>query len=185
MDRTAQKDQATAAGGPSTDGSSSPHSRHPSPPPSGPSLILGEAFVRTVRHFFPDLNDWLQALPDSRDPEAITYPTRFLAWWGLALYLLQLRSRRQLNFKLEARGTQVLSNLNRLTGADQPTRPVHGTLDYFLGHVPAVAFAQLRTRMVRQLIRSKVLESARLQGYLVAALDGTGLYAFGRRHCPH
>jgi len=103
----------------------------------------------------------------------------------LHLYLLQLRSRRQLNFKLDARGTHVLDNLNRLAGTDQPARPVHGTLDHFLEHVPPAAFAQLRTDMVRQLIRNKVLEPARLQGYLVAALDGTGLYAFGRRHCEH
>lgn len=185
MDRTAQKDQATAARDSSTDGGSGPQPQQPSPPPEGPSLTIGQAFVRTVRHFFPKLNDWLQALPDSRDPEAITYPTRFLAWWGLHLYLLQLRSRRQLNFKLDARGTYVLDNLNRLAGTDQPARPVHGTLDHFLGHVPPTAFAQLRTDMVRQLIRNKVLEPARLQGYLVAALDGTGLYAFGRRHCEH
>ena len=147
--------------------------------------MLGEAFVRTVRHFFPDLNNWLQELPDTRDPDALTYETRFLAWWGIALYLLQLGSRRQLNFKLDARGTQVLVNLNRLAATAQTTRPVHGTLDHFVGHVAASAFARLCTRLVRHLIRSKVLESARLQGYLVAVADGTGLYAFGRRHCEH
>jgi len=148
-------------------------------------VILGQAFVRTVRHFFPELSDWLQALPDTRDSDACTYETRFLAWWGLALYLFQLGSRRQLDFKLDAHGTRVLDNLNRLAGTHQCTRPVHGTLDHFLGHVAPEAFARLRARMVRHLIRSKVLEPARLQGYLVAALDGTGLYAFGRRHCDH
>jgi hypothetical protein len=94
-----------------------------------------------------------------------------------------LRSRRQLNFKLDARGTHVLDNLNRLAGTQQATRPVHGTLDHFLGHVRPAAFAGLRARLVRHLVRSKVLEPARLQGYLVSALDGTGLYAFGRPHC--
>jgi hypothetical protein len=185
MDRTAQNDQASSARDPSTDRDPGPHPHQPSPPPPGPSLILGQAFVRTVRHFFPQLNDWLQALPDSRDPDACTYETRCLAWWCLVLYLLQLRSRRQLNFKLDARGTHVLDNLNRLAGTQQPARPVHGTLDHFLGHSQPEAFARLRARLVRQLIRGKVLESARLQGYLVAALDGTGLYAFGRRHCEH
>jgi hypothetical protein len=72
-----------------------------------------------VRHFFPDLNDWLQRLPDTRDPDACIYPTRFLAWWGLALYRLQLGSRRQLDFKLHPRGTPVLDNLNRLAGTNQ------------------------------------------------------------------
>jgi hypothetical protein len=148
-------------------------------------VILGQAFVRTVRHFFPDLNDWFQKLPDQRDPDACVYETRFLVWWGVALYLLQLRSRRQLDFQLDARGTRVLDNLNRLADTAQQTRPVHGTLDHFLGRGAGAACPQLRTRLVRHLVRSKVLESARLQGYLVAPLDGTGLYAFGRRHCDH
>jgi hypothetical protein len=185
MARRAQAPQATPQGGPPTGRGPGADPRHAPPPHEGASLILGEAFVRTARHFFPDLNDWLQELPDSRDRDAITYETRFLAWWGLALYLLQLRSRRQLNFKLDARGTRVLDNLNRLAGTDQRTRPVHGTLDHFVGHVRPGAFGRLCARLVRHLVRGKVLEPARLQGYLVAVGDGTGLYAFGRRHCDH
>jgi hypothetical protein len=185
MDRRTQAPQATPQGAPATDGGPGPDPCHAPPPPEGASLILGEAFVRTARHFFPDLNDWLQELPDTRDPDAITYETRFLAWWGIALYLLQLRSRRQLDFKLDARGTRVLDNLNRLAGTARPTRPVHGTLDHFVGHVRPGGFGRLCARLVRHLIRSKVLEPARLQGYLVAAGDGTGLYAFGRPHCAH
>jgi hypothetical protein len=142
-------------------------------------------FVQTVRHFFPSLNDWLQALPDSRSQPLCVYPTRFLAWWGILLYVLQLSSRRQLDFKLDARGTQVLANVNRLAGTQQNTRPVHGTLDHYIGHVGPAGFAQLRTRLVRQLIRNKVLEAARLLGHLVVTLDATGMYYFRQRHCEH
>ena len=45
-------------------------------------MKLGPALVQTVRHFFPQLNAWLQALPDTRQAEVCTYETRFLAWWG-------------------------------------------------------------------------------------------------------
>jgi hypothetical protein len=139
--------------------------------------------VQTVRHFFPNFNDWLQDLPDSRAPELCVYPTRFLAWWGLLLYVLQLGSRRQLNFKLDACGTQVLANVNRLAGTHQHSRPVHGTLDHYVGHVRPAGFGQLRTRLVRHLIRNKVLEPARLLSYLVITLDATGLFYFRQRHC--
>ena len=64
-------------------------------PPGGTPLIVGRALVQTVRPFFPPLNDWLDHLPDTRVQQACTYPTRFLAWWGLLLYLLQLGSRRR------------------------------------------------------------------------------------------
>jgi hypothetical protein len=148
-------------------------------------VSLGASLVQTVRHFFPRLNEWLQALPDTRVQEACTYETRFLAWWGIFLYLLQLGSRRQLDFRLDAQGTCVLANLNRLAHTQQQTRPVHGTLDHFVGHVVPEGFATVRTYMVRQLIRSKVLEPARLCGHLVVPLDATGLFAFRQRHCDH
>lgn len=104
-------------------------------------------------------------------------------WWGLSLYLLQLSSRRQLDFDLDSRGTQVLANLNRLAGTHMPTRPVHDTLDHFLGHSQAQAFGKLRIQMMRRLNRMKVLDPARLLGYQVTALDATGHLAFHRPHC--
>jgi hypothetical protein len=141
--------------------------------------------VQTVRHFFPLLNTWLGRLHDTRVPEACTYETRFLAWWGLCLYLFQLGSRRQLDYDLRDGGAPVLANLNRLAETAQTTLPVHDTLDHFLGHVPLSAWEWLRTQMVRRLVRMKALDAARLLGQLVLLIDATGLICFHRRHCPH
>jgi len=126
--------------------------------------------VQTIRHFFPDFNAWLDRLPDTRDQDTIEYDRG---------------SRRQLDFDLDADDTQVLDNLNRLAQTQQTTRPVHDTLDHFLEHVVALAFVHLGLQMVRRLIRMKVLEAARLLGYLVVLIDGTGLLCFHRRHCDH
>jgi hypothetical protein len=141
--------------------------------------------VQSVRHFFPQLNDWLQALPDSRVPELCTYRTEFLAWWGIWLYLPQLGSRRQLDFELRDGGPKVLANINRLAETSQTSLPVHDTLDHFLGHVPLSAWEAVRFRMVQRLVRMKVFEAARVQGRLVLLIDATGLICFHRRHCPH
>lgn len=158
----------------------------PGPPPQtqgGQALKLGAALVQTIRHFFPELNAWLDALPDSRDQECIVYERRFLAWWGIALYLFQLGSRRQLDFELAATDTCVLTNLNRLAQTTHTTRPVHDTLDHFLDHSQAEAFADVRRKMVQRLVRMKALDSARLLGSLVVLVDGTGLLCWRRRHC--
>ena len=76
-------------------------------------MIAGRALVQTVRHFFPELNTWLDRLPDTRVRDACTYTTRLLAWWGLFLYLFQLGARRQLDYELRDSGHQVLVNLNQ------------------------------------------------------------------------
>jgi hypothetical protein len=139
--------------------------------------------VQTVRHFFPDLRRWLDALPDTRDQEAIIYPRRFLAWWGVLLYVLQLGSRRQLDYHLDTADTEVLPNVNRLAETAQTTRPVHDTLDHFLGHTTVAGFEHLRQQLIRRLLRMKVLDDARLLGHVVVSGDGTGWVSFRRRHC--
>jgi hypothetical protein len=103
----------------------------------------------------------------------------------MALYLLQLGSRRQLDYDLRDGGPPVLANLNRLAEAAQTTLPVHDTLDHFLGHVKLAGWERLRTQLARRLLRMKALDAARLQGRPVLLIDATGLICFHRRHCPH
>jgi hypothetical protein len=139
--------------------------------------------VRTVRHFFPNFHDWLDRIHDPRPQTSTTYAARFLLWWGLSLFLFKLGSRRQLDFELDAAGTRVLDNLNRLAGTQQTTRPVNKTLDDFLGQVGSQPVADLRTLMVRGLLRQKVFDEARLLGYRLVLLDATGHLRFHQRHC--
>jgi hypothetical protein len=101
------------------------------------------------------------------------------------LYLLQLGSRRQLDYDLRDGGPRVLANFNRLAQTEQTTLPVHDTLDHFVGHVQRAGWERLRTHMARRLLRMKALDAARLQGRPVLLIDATGLICFSRPHCPH
>jgi hypothetical protein len=76
-----------------------------------------------------------------------------------------------------------LNNLNRLAGTEQTTRPVNKTLDDYLGRTGCQPLADLRTRMVRRLIRQKVFDESRLLGYRLVLLDATGHLRFHRKHC--
>ena len=42
--------------------------------------------MRTVRHFFPALNAWIDQIDDPRFPPLVVYHKRFLVWWGLGLF---------------------------------------------------------------------------------------------------
>jgi hypothetical protein len=115
----------------------------------------------------------------------VVYHKRFLLWWGLALFLCKLASRRQLDYALNGDGPEVLPNLNRLAGTAQESRPVNQTLEYFLGRIGSAPIAGLRQRMVQRLIRMKALDDARLQGRFVLLIDGSGYLVFHTRHCDH
>ena len=82
-------------------------------------MTIGPLLVRTLVHFFPTFNDWLDDLPDPRDPQRLIYHPRFLLWVGLFLFLGKLGSRRQIDFQLGEAGTWVLANLNRLLGESE------------------------------------------------------------------
>jgi hypothetical protein len=77
-------------------------------------------------------HDRADRLPPARGLPSVPEILRRMAWWGLALYLFQLGSRRHLDYHLDERGTQILANLNRLGGTAHTSRPVDDTLDHFL-----------------------------------------------------
>ena len=138
-----------------------------------------------MRHFFPELNAWIEEFPDPRFAPLVIYHKRFLVWWGLSLFLCKLTSRRQLDYQFNRDGPEVLNNLNRLAATAQVSRPVNQTLEYFLDGTGAGPIAWLRRRMVQRLIRMKALEQARLLGRFLVLIDGSGYLVFRSRHCDH
>lgn len=154
------------------------------PTQEGATLNIGPILARTVRHFFPDLNSWIDDIEDPRFQPQVIYSKHFLLWWGLGLFLCKLGSRRQLDFQF-GDAPEVLANLNRLAGTQQETCPVHNTLEYFAGRVGSVPFAALDQKMVHRLVRMKALDEARLQGRFLVLIDGTGYLVFHHRHCDY
>jgi hypothetical protein len=148
-------------------------------------LNVGPAFARTLRHFFPSFNDWLDKVPDPRCFERITYHRRFLLWGGILLFVGKLGSRRQFDFKYREGGTSVLENLNRLAQTEQDRIFCNDTLDDYLARLKNHPIADVRAWMMDRLIRMRVLDSARVQGRLVLAMDGSGYLVFRDKHCAH
>jgi hypothetical protein len=148
-------------------------------------LTIGPLLVRTIGHFFPDFNDWLDELPEPHDPERLTYHRRFLLWVGLFLFLAKLGSRRQIDFQLGEKGTAVLANLNRLAGTQQEDVPVNQTVDDYFAGIGSPPLLGLRQQMMSRLLRMRALEEARVQGRYVVLIDGSGYLVFRHRHCEH
>ncbi len=138
-----------------------------------------------MRHFFPDLNAWVDAIDEPRSLPQVIYHKRFLLWWGLSLFLCKLSSRRQRDYQLNTDGPEVLANLNRLADTAQDSRPVNQTLEYFLEGTGSAPLAHLRQQMIHRLIRMRALDGARLQGRFVVLIDGSGYLRFPHRHCDH
>jgi hypothetical protein len=148
-------------------------------------LKIGPIFLRTLLHFFPLFNQWLDAVRDGRDPDRVKYHPRFLLWIGVFLFVCKLGSRRQIDYPLGDIGTDVLANLNRLAGTHQTTMPVNQTVDNYLAGIGDAALPEVRRQMISRLLRMRVLDDARLQGKYMALIDGSGHLTFRHPHCAH
>lgn len=75
---------------------------------------LGEVLAKTIRHFFPEWDEWLKEIRDPRDPIRTIYPASFIVTTGILMFLTKLGARRQMKYAFET--PTMLKNVNRLAG---------------------------------------------------------------------
>jgi hypothetical protein len=85
----------------------------PGSPPPGATLNIGPILVRTIGHSLPDLNAWIDQIPDPRFAPLVVYHKRSLLRWGLGLFLCKLTSRRQLDYQFHTDAPEVLTRRSR------------------------------------------------------------------------
>lgn len=146
--------------------------------------MLKDKFFKTVHHFFPKLSDWLNGVKDPRQQKKIEYSPSEVLWAGVLMFVCKLGARRQLNFEFGTR--EFLLNFQRLTGEPAQGVCCSDTVSYLCEHLELSEIEQLPSRLVQQLFHMRALKRWRFLGqhYLIA-LDGTGLFSFKERHCPH
>lgn len=138
--------------------------------------------MKTVRHFFPGLKDWLRSALDPRDPRFITYPVEYVLACGLLLFLTKLGSRRQLRYQFKT--VSFIRNVNLFCGTSCESMLDPDTLAYLMERLSLEALEGIRHGLIYTLLRNKVFEGERLLGkYFRVAVDGTGHLAFKERHC--
>ena len=139
--------------------------------------------MKTARHFFSELPQWLNRVKDPRDPESLHYSFRHLFWCVEAMFLLHLKSRNQ--FRWERYGTAFAENLRVLAASDEDTVAHPDTAAVVLERLESDQTALLLAEFARRLIRMKALDESRVRGHFLVAVDGTGHLSFDYPHCPH
>lgn len=152
--------------------------------------LLG-VFFKTIGHFYPRFTSkWLGKVPDPRNPNMITYKLKVLLLEGIFLFLFKLESRRNINFKLATE--ELKKNLlewlkSEGEDVEELERIAHGdTVEYLLAKLAPKHLANMRTSMVRRLLRMRAIEKARLFGrYYLIVVDATWVLQFREKHCEH
>ena len=139
-------------------------------------------FARIQKHMFPDLMKQLGDVQDPRHQSYTIYDTDTLLYPVILKNVFSLFTMRSMNEWFYDGNCR--ENLEKLTGKDIPEMPHYDTINDFLELLPPEELDEIKTDMVRQLIRSKDFYPARLPGgQWVIILDGTGLHHFEEKHC--
>ncbi len=138
----------------------------------------------TIEHFFKNkINELISKILDPRKVEQCVYTLNHLTWLGIVMFVFRLRSRNQL---LKERETDAfLHNLLSLSGSDEETVAHPDTMNYLLELLPVNEFESLKVELIKELIRKRFLDPLRLFGSFRIAVDATGLFSFGSRHCEN
>lgn len=144
--------------------------------------IIG-AMIGTVKHFFGGWGKLFKGVRDGRNLARITYPMEELLFTGVLMFLFQLGSRREINFKLRGNGSAEEKSWQIFGTEHIP----HGdTLDYGFQRSSVEDVQEVVSWMTATLVRKKVLAKWRLfDWYYLVAIDGTGVLSFAERHCPY
>jgi hypothetical protein len=138
--------------------------------------------IATITHFFGPLASFMTRVSDPRDPEKITYSLPALLFTGLLLFLCRLGSRRQVTHLL--RNGVSAANFHSLFGVEMC--PHGDTLNEAFCRLSPDQMQAEVSSLAETLIRKKVLYPYRVLGrFYVVAIDGTQIYTFHTRHCPH
>ncbi len=148
---------------------------------------MGEEVARTVGHFFPQFDSWLEALPDPRCQGKVVYDKALCIWEAMDIFILGLGSRRQFDHEAHkdaATLDQCLRrNLNRLAKTEAMDIAHGDTVNDYLKELEPEHLGAIPRRMAQRLLRMRVLEYARIQDRSLIAVDATGVGSWSRRHC--
>ena len=142
-------------------------------------------FIKIVKHFFKNLNQWIEEMTDPRHPSYSIYTQNDLILMGVMKNVCSIKSMRQMDEKFNEETCietmRILSGNNKLE-----EMPHYDTLNYYLERLSPECLSELRRQMVNSLIRGKQFYHNRLLGkYWRVILDGTGLFYFKERHCKN
>ena len=141
-------------------------------PESREQLEWIKIFLSTVKHFFGGFEELFRRVYDPRDPDKIVYPLPSLVFVGVMLFLCRLGSRRQIKDKLRNNGPSEEKFFELFSVETVP----HGdTLNYLFKRLDTRQIEEVVSSTARTLVRKKVLDSYRLFGYFMVAIDGTGM----------
>lgn len=115
---------------------------------------------------------------------SVTYPLEGVFFTMLMMYLCRLRARHHITSNLREGSVEAQQLFDLLFGVG--TVPHGDSVNHLACKVDPEQVQQCVVSLIRRMIRMKLFDSSRLLGkYHRIVFDGTQIFSFRQRHCPH
>ncbi len=160
--------------------------RRAAPAPDGSGLPA--RLTALVRQRLPFLNGLFNALPDRRSADGCLYTAATVLWMAVLGFLCRKGTRNAMdadrNAGLAPANLLALSGQRRWPDGRPVTAPCTQTVTRFLDILAPGGLESVLVAVTRALLRGKALDAARLDGWVLIAVDGTKQENYRRLSAP-
>ena len=134
-----------------------------------------EELLIIIKQYFPDFYNWLDNLKDVRNQSYITYDIKVCILTRIIALCSGINSMNEINSSFNT--DQTLSNINNILNEHYIELPHKDTLTNVINMLQFNDLEDIQTKMISSLIRSKMFDKYRFNGFFHIVIDGTGLYS--------
>ncbi len=141
-------------------------------------------FAKMQYHFFPKLIEELKNVDDPRKKGYIDYESDIVLYLVILKNICSIGTMRQMTEWFD--DGNCIPNMEKLMGRKVENIPHYDTINNYLERLDIRQLKNIRTKMIKKLIRNKTFYQARMsENQWMIILDGTGLYHFREKHCDN
>ena len=131
--------------------------------------------LKIIKKYFPQLTSMFSSLTDKRHKSYITYKMRTIIMTRLLALLCGITTMTEINNEFNSE--QAIANLSKICNQNLKEIPDWQTIQDVIEQLDYNEIDNIRKYMFKALIRSKMLDKFRYDGYIQLIVDATGLTA--------
>lgn len=134
-----------------------------------------EELLIIMKQYFPKLNNWIDNLTDTRNQSYITYDLKICLFTQILAFCSSYQSMNRIGRDFNS--DIVIHNINQILKTNYIELPHKDTLINVISEIKFEELEEIQTNIIKTLIRSKMLDKYRFNGFCYIVIDGTGLYS--------
>ena len=138
-----------------------------------------EELLKIQNQYFPELPKMFKKMTDIRNPKKTTYKDLDVFMISKLLgFCSGINTNKGLTDDFKT--IEAVSNINNILNTDYEDIPHYDTIDDVFKNIKTEELESIQTFMIKKLIRSKLLDKFRYNGYFQIIIDATMLYSTRR-----